>query len=82
MSSRDNLPVNLSYFLRKNKMTQRDVALLLGESEGLVSRWFRGLVFPRPGRLDDLAFLFNCSVARLLQGPKQLGDLSVRRKRK
>lgn len=49
-------------------LTQTQVADRMGVTPQAVSKWERGLAFPDPAYLDDLAELLHVSIDALLRG--------------
>ena len=52
--------------LRGALPTQREVAKILGVSEGAVSKWENGLTKPRASKLPAIATLYGCTIDDLL----------------
>lgn len=55
---------------RERNLTQQDLATSLNISPQAVSKWERGLTFPNPAFLDELAAALEFSLDELLTGHK------------
>ncbi len=49
--------------------SQLDVAVHLGVSQSIITRWERGVAVPKPGMQHGLARLFGVSIEELALGP-------------
>ena len=55
--------------IRKEKnISQRDIAIALGVTQGAVSLWESGSCFPSAKKLPELAAVLGCTVDELLKG--------------
>lgn len=68
------IDINLIKRLRINAgLTQMELALACGVTQGAVSQWEKGLSFPTVGKIGTVARVLGCEVDRLLQFAEQEG---------
>lgn len=58
---------NLEYLRRVKGYSQKDLADLLGVTQGAVNQWEQGKTRPKAGRLLKLSEVLGCSVDELLK---------------
>lgn len=56
----------LRYYLKKSKMTQRELSQKLGVGSTSLYNWCKGLKTPRIDKIDAMCKLFNCSRSDLI----------------
>ncbi|MGN0532518.1 MAG: helix-turn-helix transcriptional regulator [Eubacterium sp.] len=66
---RDNLKNNLICLRKGNKMTQQQVADLLGIERSTYTSWESGRSLPKPAQFVNLSQIFNVSFEFLTQSP-------------
>ena len=57
----------LRYYLGKNNMTQKDLAIALGVGTTAVSDWINGRKSPRMSKVDAMCDLFGCARSDLVE---------------
>lgn len=57
----------LRYYLGKNNMTQKDLAIALGVGTTAVSDWINGRKSPRMSKVDAMCDLFGCTRSDLVE---------------
>ena len=62
---------------RAEKLTQEDVADLLGVDRSTVAKWETGKAVPRMPKLLMLCDLYNCSLADLINGEEERNERAV-----
>ena len=69
----EQLGARIAQLRRDQGLTQEMLAQRMGVSPQAVSKWERGLAFPNPVWLDDLADILGTSIDGLLTGrpPKE-----------
>lgn len=60
---------NIEKLRRDAKLTQVEVASVIGVTQGTVSQWENGLSFPRANKLLQLSRLLGCSIEALYEEP-------------
>ena len=72
----EQLGARISALRREKGLTQEMLAQRMGVSPQAVSKWERGLAFPNPVWLDELADILGTSIDSLLTGrvPKNKED--------
>ena len=58
-------------YRKKKKMSQADLALLVGVSQSMVAKWENGINYPTVEVLIKLADLFGCTIDELVRGEKK-----------
>ncbi|MDD6603441.1 MAG: helix-turn-helix transcriptional regulator [Eubacteriales bacterium] len=66
---RDNLKTNLIFLRKGNKMTQQQVADLLGIERSTYTSWESGRSLPKPAQFIKLSKIFDVSFEFLTQSP-------------
>jgi len=51
-----------AYFRKRQKLTQQQVAEIMGLDQTTVSKWELGKKLPRSGKLPFLSQLYHCSI--------------------
>ena len=64
----------LKDFRESKGLSQIDVAVALNVSQQMVSKWEKGISFPRIDKVKKLAALFGCSVAEIMENWKEGGE--------
>ena len=64
--SKQNLSLNLKYFISLTGKTNKEVATDLGLSYSTFTDWVNGIKFPRADKLDLLADYFKVSINELI----------------
>ncbi len=81
-----NLGNNIKTFRTKNKMTQEELAELLGTTSKSVSRWERSLTYPDISLLPTIASVLGISIDelfgyKLFEREQELADIKIEMKR-
>ena len=64
--------------LRKSKgLSQIQVASFVNVTQQMVSRWEKGISFPRLDKLNKLAELFGCSLSELVKEFEEKEDEGI-----
>ena len=63
-----NLPQNLQYLRKRDKITQEDLADKLGVSRQSVSKWETGEAYPETDKLILICDLFGTTLDELIRG--------------
>ena len=64
----EQLGARIAHLRRERGLTQEMLACKMGVSPQAVSKWERGLAFPNPVGLDDLAEVLGTDIDSLLTG--------------
>lgn len=67
------MQIEIRAYRKKAKMTQEDVAKLVGVKANTVSQWETGDRVPRVDMLQKLAGVFSCTVDDLLRHTAKVG---------
>ena len=59
---------NLAYLRERAKMTQRELAEMLGVERSSIAKWESGSAYPRAAQLPALAKALSCSIDELYNG--------------
>ena len=58
---------NIKTYMEYYQLTQTDLADRLDVAQAAVSKWIRGVAFPRIGKIDEMCTLFHCSRSDLIE---------------
>ena len=67
LENTDFFAENLKYYLRKNKVSQKELAKALDVSSGTVCDWCKGRYYPRMDKLEMIANHFNINKSDLVE---------------
>ena len=63
--------MNLEKIRKERNISQCDIAVALGVTQGAVSLWESGACFPSTKKLPELAAVLGCTVDELLKGEEK-----------
>ena len=61
-------------FRREAKITQAELATLLGVTQSAISQWESGTTQPEVGKLIKMSEIFGCTVDELVKGQKNTAE--------